>query len=301
MTRGVGAARLSAERRRSAARGSCRCRRCPAPPCAAPAAHAWCACAGRGSAAIATLAGLKTLNRLESVLARAGMARPRAFGRACCATSTETSSAVPCRTCSCGAAVTLTTPLLDRCGVAGVMRRWVFEQAPALQACGPREAAHRPGRICEHAEEVFMTNAVAGIVPGGRSAGRGRTAAAGSHLARRRALRTRLGAPLKRVLARAAGRAGAGASARSCALRGTGMQSLDEPLERLGAAVRFKVPAGTPASRTSPPIWRARASSPSRGPGCCTRAGRVRALEHQGRRVRNRARHDAARSCSTKW
>jgi 4-amino-4-deoxychorismate lyase len=55
------------------------------------------------------------------------------------------------------------TPKLDRCGVAGVMRRWVLETAGKLTL-----------RVCEKrvlwsdvvkADEVFMTNAVVGIVP----------------------------------------------------------------------------------------------------------------------------------------
>jgi 4-amino-4-deoxychorismate lyase len=60
---------------------------------------------------------------------------------------------------------TLMTPALDRCGVAGVMRRWVLEQA------GDLRLRVRQGRLpveaFRDAEEVFMTNAVAGVVPVG--------------------------------------------------------------------------------------------------------------------------------------
>jgi 4-amino-4-deoxychorismate lyase len=107
------------------------------------------------------LAGLKTLNRLESVMARSEWTDERIWeglmrdvdGRLVCGTM---SNLFVRR----GSA--LTTPLLDRCGIAGVMRRWVLEQAASL-GLHPRE-----GRLnLEHlddASEVFMTNAVAGIV-----------------------------------------------------------------------------------------------------------------------------------------
>jgi 4-amino-4-deoxychorismate lyase len=57
----------------------------------------------------------------------------------------------------------LVTPLLDRCGVAGVMRRWVLEQAGSL---GLRSSERRLRWLdLGRAEEVFMTNAVVGVVP----------------------------------------------------------------------------------------------------------------------------------------
>ena len=52
--------------------------------------------------------------------------------------------------------------MLDRCGVAGVMRRWVLEQAKDL-GLRPLEGRLRWEEFGE-AEEVFMTNAVAGVV-----------------------------------------------------------------------------------------------------------------------------------------
>lgn len=55
----------------------------------------------------------------------------------------------------------LTTPVLDRGGVAGVMRRWVLQSAHRLQL---RPQERRVGwRDLQRAEEVFMTNAVVGI------------------------------------------------------------------------------------------------------------------------------------------
>jgi 4-amino-4-deoxychorismate lyase len=56
----------------------------------------------------------------------------------------------------------LVTPLLDRCGVAGVMRRWVLEQARALRL---KPTVRRVGlQDLRSAEEVFMTNAIAGVM-----------------------------------------------------------------------------------------------------------------------------------------
>jgi 4-amino-4-deoxychorismate lyase len=107
------------------------------------------------------LAGLKTLNRLESVMARRewrdtgvweGLMRDL-DGHVICGTMSN----LFLRRGS-----TLMTPALDRCGVAGVMRRWVLERAPnlRLRAWQGRFA----WETISEAEEVFMTNAVAGIV-----------------------------------------------------------------------------------------------------------------------------------------
>jgi 4-amino-4-deoxychorismate lyase len=107
------------------------------------------------------LAGIKTLNRLESVMARAewrdagvweGLMRDL-DGHVICGTMSN----LFLRRGS-----TLMTPALDRCGVAGVMRRWVLERARnlRLRAWQGRFA----WETINEAEEVFMTNAVAGIV-----------------------------------------------------------------------------------------------------------------------------------------
>ena len=107
------------------------------------------------------LAGLKTLNRLESVLARLEWRSARIWEGLMC----DAEGNVVCGTMSnlfVRSGSTLKTPMLDRCGIAGVMRRWVLEQA--------RELHLRPwqGRLgfeeVAAADEVFMTNAVAGIV-----------------------------------------------------------------------------------------------------------------------------------------
>jgi 4-amino-4-deoxychorismate lyase len=57
---------------------------------------------------------------------------------------------------------TLLTPPVDRCGIAGVMRRWVLEQAAELNL-HPRQRRVKLEEL-DDAAEVFMTNAVAGVV-----------------------------------------------------------------------------------------------------------------------------------------
>ncbi len=108
-----------------------------------------------------TLAGLKTLNRLESVLARSEWRDP-GIGEGLLR---DANDHIVCGTMSnlfLRRGKLLVTPLLDRCGVAGVMRRWVLRQAPAL---GLKIAIRRIGlRELRGAEEVFMTNALHGVI-----------------------------------------------------------------------------------------------------------------------------------------
>jgi 4-amino-4-deoxychorismate lyase len=110
------------------------------------------------------LAGLKTLNRLESVVARGEWQDPSIWE----GLMRDVEGSVVCGTMSnvfLRRGSTLMTPALDRCGVAGVMRRWVLEQAEGLRL---RVWQGRlPVEAFRDAEEVFMTNAVAGVVPVG--------------------------------------------------------------------------------------------------------------------------------------
>jgi 4-amino-4-deoxychorismate lyase len=107
------------------------------------------------------LAGLKTLNRLESVLARSEWSDARIWeglmrdidGNLVCGTMSN----LFVRHGS-----TLLTPPVDRCGIAGVMRRWVLEQAAELNL-HPRQRRVKLEEL-DDAAEVFMTNAVAGVV-----------------------------------------------------------------------------------------------------------------------------------------
>ncbi|HUE10368.1 MAG TPA: aminodeoxychorismate lyase [Steroidobacteraceae bacterium] len=108
------------------------------------------------------LAGLKTLNRLESVVARAEWRDARVWD----GLMRDIEGNVISGTMSnffIKRGPFLLTPMLDRCGVAGVMRRWVLEQAGSL-GLRPLEGRLRWEEIGE-AEEAFVTNAVAGIVP----------------------------------------------------------------------------------------------------------------------------------------
>lgn len=106
------------------------------------------------------LAGLKTLNRLESVLARAEWNDARVWE----GLMRDVDENIVCGTMSnlfLRRGSTLLTPVLDRCGVAGVMRRWILETAGDLEL----RATERRIRWQDlsEAEEVFMSNAVVGL------------------------------------------------------------------------------------------------------------------------------------------
>ncbi len=108
------------------------------------------------------LAGLKTLNRLESVLARAEWTDARIWE----GLMRDIDDHIVCGTMSnifLRRGTTLVTPKVDRCGIAGVMRRWVLGQAPGL-ALAATEGRLRWEDLAA-ADEVFMTNAVVGVVP----------------------------------------------------------------------------------------------------------------------------------------
>jgi 4-amino-4-deoxychorismate lyase len=107
-----------------------------------------------------SLAGLKTLNRLDSVLARSEWSDARIWeglmrdvdGNWVCGTMSNLFLR---------RGTALMTPLLDRCGVAGVMRRWILGSAASL---GLRAAERRiRWEDLQSAEEVFMSNAVVGM------------------------------------------------------------------------------------------------------------------------------------------
>ncbi len=106
------------------------------------------------------LAGIKTLNRLESVLARAEWKDARIWD----GLMRDADGNFVCGSMSnlfLRRGNLLLTPLLDRCGVAGVMRRWILQHAASL---GLRAVERRiRWQDLRSAEEVFMCNAVAGI------------------------------------------------------------------------------------------------------------------------------------------
>jgi 4-amino-4-deoxychorismate lyase len=107
-----------------------------------------------------TLAGLKTLNRLDSVLARSEWSDTRIWeglmrdvdGNWVCGTMSNLFLRF---------GSLLITPRLDRCGVNGVMRRWILTNAAAAEL---RVEERRIGAAdLESAEEMFMSNALVGV------------------------------------------------------------------------------------------------------------------------------------------
>ena len=108
------------------------------------------------------LAGIKHCNRLEQVLARREWTDP-AIAEALLFSS---SGALVSGTMSNVFLVRdsrLLTPLLDRCGVAGVMRALILEIAPAAGITV--EERRLEAADLEAADELFLTNAVTGIRP----------------------------------------------------------------------------------------------------------------------------------------
>ena len=107
-----------------------------------------------------SLAGLKTLNRLDAVLARAEWSDARIWE----GLMRDVDGHFVCGTMSnlfLRRGTSLMTPLLDRCGVAGVMRRWILSNAATLSL---HAVERRIGWAeLKSAEEVFMSNAVVGI------------------------------------------------------------------------------------------------------------------------------------------
>ena len=107
------------------------------------------------------LAGLKHLNRLEQVLARAEWRDPRIHdglmldtdGRVACATSANVFALIDGR---------WRTPPVTQRGVAGVARAWVLANEPTA------EIAELTRDEVESAQALFLCNAVRGILPVGR-------------------------------------------------------------------------------------------------------------------------------------
>lgn len=109
------------------------------------------------------LAGLKHLNRLEQVLARAEWDDPAIGEGLMQATDGRVVEGVTANLFLVDPDGGLTTPALDECGVAGVMRRLTVE---AAQAAGLAVRVRRVEAACiESAAGLFMTNAVRGLVP----------------------------------------------------------------------------------------------------------------------------------------
>jgi 4-amino-4-deoxychorismate lyase len=108
------------------------------------------------------LAGLKHCNRLEQVLARREWTDPSIsealmYSSAGALVSGTMTNVFLVRNSR------LQTPRLDRCGVAGVMRRTVLHAA-GTAGIGVEECSLQAADVA-HAEELFLTNALIGIHP----------------------------------------------------------------------------------------------------------------------------------------
>lgn len=118
-----------------------------------------------------TLAGLKHLNRLEQVLARAEWADAEVVEGLMCDVDGHLIE---------GIATNLflvrderiVTPDLRRCGVAGVMRQVLLEQRPGIEM--PMEVRDVAVEEIDVADECFLTNAVVGVWPVARIVDRDR-------------------------------------------------------------------------------------------------------------------------------
>lgn len=108
------------------------------------------------------LAGIKSLNRLEQVLAREEWQDPDVFEGLMC----DTGGQLICGTMSNVFVIhgdSVSTPALDRCGVAGVMRRHVLDTLCANQMT-VAECDISWDQFLS-ADEVFLTNSQFGVLP----------------------------------------------------------------------------------------------------------------------------------------
>jgi len=117
----------------------------------------------------AALAGLKHLNRLEQVLARREWTDPGIAEALMLSASGRLVSGVMSNVFLVEGAV-LRTPLLDRCGVAGIMRQVVLREA--ARAGLAVEETVLDGTDLARARELFLTSAVIGLRPVWALAGR---------------------------------------------------------------------------------------------------------------------------------
>lgn len=104
------------------------------------------------------LAGLKHLNRLEQVLARAEWDDPAVAEGLLCDAHRRAISAVSANLFAVVDGI-LVTPSLERCGVAGVARAEVLAALPQAQM------RDLPLDECLQASELFLTSSVRGILP----------------------------------------------------------------------------------------------------------------------------------------
>jgi 4-amino-4-deoxychorismate lyase len=104
------------------------------------------------------LAGIKHLNRLEQVLARAEWSDPQRVEGLVCDQHGHVISATAANLFAVIDGVTV-TPSVDRCGVAGVARAAMLDMLPACQV------RDLPLDECLRASELFLCSSVRGILP----------------------------------------------------------------------------------------------------------------------------------------
>ncbi|MBA2078711.1 aminodeoxychorismate lyase [Rhodanobacter sp. PCA2] len=104
------------------------------------------------------LAGIKHLNRLEQVLARAEWSDPSIAEGLLCDMRGHAVSATAANLFAVIGGVPV-TPALERCGVAGVLRAALLEALPRL------EVRDLPLHECLAADELFLSSSVRGILP----------------------------------------------------------------------------------------------------------------------------------------
>jgi len=104
------------------------------------------------------LAGIKHLNRLEQVLARAEWSDPAIHEGLVCDTAGRVVSATAANLFVRRDGRWLTPPVRD-CGIAGTCRDWLLRHVP-----GAAEAELRPADV-ESAPAIILCNAVRGILP----------------------------------------------------------------------------------------------------------------------------------------
>jgi len=104
------------------------------------------------------LAGIKHLNRLEQVLARAEWKDPAVTEGLLCDVRGNAISATAANLFAVVDGVPV-TPALERCGVAGVLRAELLEALPRV------EVRDLPLHECLEAGELFLSSSVRGILP----------------------------------------------------------------------------------------------------------------------------------------
>jgi len=109
------------------------------------------------------LAGLKHCNRLEQILARTELAADPVFSEGLLFSSSGHLVSGTMSNVFLVREACLLTPRIDRCGVAGVMRRVVLREA--RQAGIPARECELRAQDLQDAQEVFLTNALIGIRP----------------------------------------------------------------------------------------------------------------------------------------